>query len=67
MIPQAQLDGLFQGMVSHRSVKAATPHLGIGLYVAFQIAQFHHGQLKIANRGDKQGVVVRLILPTIDN
>lgn len=66
-IPQAQLDGLFQGMVSHRSVKAATPHLGIGLYVAFQIAQFHHGQLKIANRGDKQGVVVRLILPTIDN
>ena len=66
-IPQAQLETLFQGMVSHRSVKTGAPHLGIGLYVAFQIAQFHHGQLKIANRGDKQGVVVRLILPAIDN
>ncbi len=66
-IPQAQLDSLFQGMISHRSVKTATPHLGIGLYVAFQIAQFHHGQLKIANRGDKQGVVVSLILAAIDN
>ncbi len=66
IIPQAQLDSLFQGMVSHRSVKTATPHLGIGLYVAFQIARFHYGQLKIANRGDKQGVVVRLILPAID-
>jgi len=62
-IPQEQLDMLFQGMVSHRSVKTGTPHLGIGLYVAHQIAQFHHGQLKIANRGDKQGVVVSLILP----
>ena len=62
-IPQQQLDMLFQGMVSHRSVKTATPHLGIGLYVAYQIAQFHHGELEIANRGDKQGVVVSLILP----
>ncbi len=61
-IPQEQLDILFQGMISHRSVKTATPHLGIGLYVAYQIARFHHGQLKIANRGDKQGVVVSLIL-----
>lgn len=62
-IPQEQLDVLFQGMISHRSVKTGAPHLGIGLYVAHQIAQFHQGQLKIANRGDKQGVVVSLILP----
>ncbi|NOQ88935.1 MAG: hypothetical protein GQ550_08425, partial [Gammaproteobacteria bacterium] len=62
-IRQEQLDILFQGMVSHRSVKTGTPHLGIGLYVAHRIAQFHHGQLKIANRGDKQGVVVSLVLP----
>ncbi len=64
-ISQQQLDILFQGMVSHRSVKTAAPHLGIGLYVAFQIAQFHQGQLQIANRGDKQGVEVVLILPTV--
>ncbi len=62
-IPQQQLDSLFQGMVSHRAAKPGNPHLGIGLYVARQIAQFHHGQLKIANRGDKQGVEVVLILP----
>jgi two-component system, OmpR family, sensor histidine kinase ChvG len=64
-IPQQQLDMLFQGMVSHRSVKTATPHLGIGLYVAHQIARFHHGRLQIANRRDKQGVEVVLVLPMI--
>ena len=62
-IPPEQLDVLFQGMVSNRSAKTAVPHLGIGLYVAFQIARFHNGQLKIANRKDKQGVEVSLILP----
>lgn len=65
-IPQQRLDGLFQGMISHRSVKSDTPHLGIGLYVAYQIAKFHHGQLQIANQRDKQGVEVVLILPGID-
>ncbi len=65
-IAPALLEGLFQGMVSQRADKTGTPHLGIGLYVAFQIAQFHQGRLEIANRGDKQGVVVRLILPAID-
>ena len=66
-IPQQQLDMLFQGMVSQRSVKTGTPHLGIGLYVAHKIAQFHQGQLKIANRRDKQGVEVVLVLPTVKN
>jgi len=65
-IAPALREGLFQGMVSQRADKTGTPHLGIGLYVAFQIAQFHQGRLEIANRGDKQGVVVRLILPAID-
>lgn len=62
-IPQEQQDLLFQGMISHRPVKSETPHLGIGLYVAFQIAKFHQGMLKIANRKDKQGVEVVIILP----
>jgi len=64
-IPQQQLDMLFQGMVSHRPVKSATPHLGVGLYIAHQIARFHHGRLQIANRRDKQGVEVVLVLPMI--
>lgn len=62
-IPQERLDVLFNGMVSHRTEKTAVPHLGIGLYVAFQIANFHQGQLTIANRRDKRGVEVRLVLP----
>lgn len=74
-IAQQQLDSLFQGMMSHRpaagSGKANTPHLGIGLYVAKQIARYHQGQLQIvnwhsnsgANQGYKQGVEVILILP----
>lgn len=66
-IPQQQLDMLFQGMMSQRSVKTVTPHLGIGLYVAHKIAQFHRGQLDIANRRDKQGVEVVLVLPRIKN
>jgi signal transduction histidine kinase len=66
LIPQDQLQVLFQGMVSHRTEKTATPHLGIGLYVAQQIAKFHHGQLQVANRRDKQGVEVVLILPTVE-
>jgi len=64
-ILQQQLDVLFQGMVSHRSVKTDVPHLGIGLYVAYKIAQFHQGQLQIANRRDKQGVEVSLVLPLV--
>ncbi len=63
LIPQEQLDILFLGMVSHRSEKSDAPHLGIGLYVAFQIAKFQQGLLKIANRRDKQGVEVVIILP----
>ena len=66
-IPQQQLDLLFQGMISQRSAKTGRPHLGIGLYVAHKIAQFHQGQLKIANRRDKQGVEVILVLPAVKN
>jgi len=62
-IQQAQLDVLFQGMVSRRSVKTVTPHLGIGLYVSHKIAKYHQGHLEIANRRDKQGVEVVLVLP----
>lgn len=64
-IPQQQLQMLFQGMVSQRAKKTAVPHLGIGLYVAQHIAKFHHGQLQVVNRRDKQGVEVVLTLPTI--
>jgi len=65
LIPQAVLDNLFRGMTSHRSERTGVPHLGIGLYVAHQIARFHGGKLEITNRRDKQGVEVRLVLPRV--
>ena len=65
LIPQSVLDNLFRGMTSHRTAKSGTPHLGIGLYVAHQIARFHGGKLQITNRRDKQGVEVSLVLPRI--
>ena len=65
LIPQSVLDNLFRGMTSHRTAKSDTPHLGIGLYVAHQIARFHGGKLQITNRRDKQGVEVSLVLPGV--
>jgi K+-sensing histidine kinase KdpD len=65
LIPQGVLDNLFRGMTSHRTAKSDTPHLGIGLYVAHQIARFHGGKLQITNRRDKHGVEVSLVLPRI--
>ncbi len=62
-IADEHLAMLFQGMSSRRSVKTGKPHLGIGLYVANRIARSHRGQLEIANRGDKTGVEVSLVLP----
>jgi K+-sensing histidine kinase KdpD len=65
IITQQQLDVLFHGVVSQRSTETGSPHLGIVLYVAHKIAQFHTGKLQIVNRRDKQGGEVSLILPSI--
>jgi len=39
------------------------PHLGLGLYVARLIAEFHGGSIAAANLADGSGVSVRLTLP----
>ena len=39
------------------------PHLGMGLYVARTIAEYHSGQLQADNRTDVAGVEVKLLLP----
>lgn len=49
LVPLEQMGSMFQGMVSQRSVNTGTPHLGIGLFVAQKIAQFHQGCIKISN------------------
>lgn len=56
---------LFDSMVSVRTNKAAThqPHLGLGLYIARLITEFHKGRIEISNRDDTQGVIVNVAIP----
>ena len=46
VLPEVIRDSLFESMVSERKDRSgATPHLGLGLYVARLIAEFHGGRL----------------------
>lgn len=58
-----QVEDLFESMVSSRAQADGGTHLGLGLYIARTIAQFHGGVIGIANREDTRGVVVTVRLP----
>jgi signal transduction histidine kinase len=56
-LPDAIRDSLFESMVSLRSENSAgTPHLGLGLYIARLIAEFHGGTLHAENLPEGRGV-----------
>jgi two-component system sensor histidine kinase ChvG len=58
-LPDAIRESLFESMVSLRAERqGATPHLGLGLYVARLIAEFHGGTLTAENLPDKRGVAL---------
>ena len=61
----AQMRGrLFESMVSVREAATrAGPHLGLGLYVARLVAEFHGGAIEAADTSAGDGVVVRVNLP----
>jgi two-component system sensor histidine kinase ChvG len=61
----AQMRGrLFDSMVSVREAATrAGPHLGLGLYVARLVAEFHGGAIEAADTAAGDGVVVRVNLP----
>lgn len=49
-LPDAIRDSLFESMVSLRGERAGgVPHLGLGLYIARLIAEFHGGALRAEN------------------
>ncbi|CZF82171.1 Sensor histidine kinase CssS [Grimontia celer] len=64
-LPENMGNQLLGSMVSVREEKHKSdkPHLGLGLYVARLVAEFHQGRLSITNRPDGKGVNVTVWLP----
>ncbi|MGR5148422.1 proteobacterial dedicated sortase system histidine kinase [Photobacterium alginatilyticum] len=64
LLPDNMSDQLLNSMVSVRSQQKQTkPHLGLGLFIARLITQFHQGEIELKNRLDQQGVEVVITLP----
>jgi len=65
VLPEDMLNDLFNSMVSVRTERTdAGPHLGLGLFVARLIAEFHTGTLSAMNLENGDGVCMSLTLPT---
>ena len=57
-LPEQMRGTLFESMVSVRKERGAAPHLGLGLYIARLIAEFHGGSVRADNLPAGGGVVV---------
>jgi dedicated sortase system histidine kinase len=63
-LPAEMRGRLFDSMVSLRGERGGQgPHLGLGLYVARLIAEFHGGSIEAADLPGGDGVAVRVRLP----
>jgi len=63
LLPEEMRGNLFQSMVSVRGERrsertSAEPHLGLGLYIAQLIAEFHGGEIHARNLPSGEGVAV---------
>ena len=66
LLSEEMQERLFESMVSVREMNSQTEtHLGIGLYIARLIAEFHQGHITIENNIDQSGVIVTIWLPII--
>ena len=64
LLPERMRTRLFESMISLREAPGtATPHLGLGLYVARLIAQFHGGTIAASNLATGDGVAVGVRIP----
>jgi dedicated sortase system histidine kinase len=62
LLPDNMQHQLLDSMVSVRKQQnSEQPHLGLGLYIAKIIAQYHQGDIRIDNLKDKSGVIVTLV------
>jgi dedicated sortase system histidine kinase len=66
LLPEQMNEQLFDSMVSIRQKhNNEQPHLGLGLYIARLICQFHSGTIKAVNKLTQQGVDVIIKLPLV--
>ena len=63
LLPEGVRDSLFESMVSVRTGGGAVPHLGLGLYIARLVAEFHGGRLRAENLPGDKGVAFEATLP----
>jgi two-component system, OmpR family, sensor histidine kinase ChvG len=64
LLPDKMRTRLFESMISMREAPgSATPHLGLGLYVARLIAEFHGGTIAASNLPSGDGVAVGVRIP----
>jgi signal transduction histidine kinase len=61
LLPQQMKDRLFDSMVSVRAAhQQEQPHLGLGLYIARLICQFHQGKISAQNHANGVSIVIEL-------
>lgn len=66
LLPKNMSDELLNSMVSVRVHRSADKtHLGLGLFIAKMICDFHHGSISINNNENNSGVKVTLRFPMI--
>jgi two-component system, OmpR family, sensor histidine kinase ChvG len=64
LLPDKMRTRLFESMISVRDASGtATPHLGLGLYVARVIAEFHGGTIAASNLPNADGVALGVRIP----
>ncbi|MCU7939009.1 MAG: GHKL domain-containing protein [gamma proteobacterium symbiont of Bathyaustriella thionipta] len=63
LIETTKLDSIFSSLTSYRTQKEHEIHLGIGLYIARLISQFHNGKIEAINNEHNQSVSFILTVP----
>ncbi len=65
-LPEGMAEELFNSMISIRDKRSdAGPHLGLGLYIARLIAEFHKGKISATNLEDIEGVCISIVFNRI--
>jgi len=64
LLPENMRDKLFESMISVRpQEKQEQPHLGLGLFIARLIAEYHQGIIQAENHQEPNGVSINITLP----